>query len=96
MTNIVSPKGINNYFKSELQKAGVTVSDNMSKEQKKAVQKASATIKARFRACNTAIRSAGISPILIPHSWIYKKVNKYTETALDIPHDIFKNPVPRP
>ena len=96
MNNISSHKGINNYFNKELLTAGITISDDMSKEDKKEAQKASATIKARFKDYDRAIRSAGISPILIPHSWMYKKVNKHTGKALDIPHGVFKNPVQRP
>ena len=56
-----------------------------------------ASMKTRFRRHNKAIREkAGISPILLPDAWIYKRKNKYTGKPFDIPHDIFKNPVPRP
>lgn len=55
-----------------------------------------ASMKTRFRRHNKAIREkAGISPILLPDAWMYKRTNKDGK-PFDIPHDIFKNPVSRP
>lgn len=57
---------------------------------------ASKAIHPIFRRYNNKIRTkVGISPIMIPDAWLYKKKN-LDGKPLNIPRDIFKNPVQRP
>ena len=65
-------------------------------DKKKLTKAISKSVRGIFRQYNKKIRDkVKISPIMIPDAWIYKRKNRDKE-PLNIPHDIFKNPMMRP
>lgn len=72
------------------------MSDEMLQDDKTYNKLLDSNIRSIFRNYNKRIRDkVNISPIMVPDAWIYKRKNM-EGTPLDIPHDIFKNPVTRP